>query len=91
MTTNTTTSSSNGTAAEMSADDFRQFGRAAIDFIADYMENIRERPVLPSVEPGYLAPLLPTECPREPEPWQVCLRFNILHNDTTIFHCFSPL
>lgn len=28
---------------EMDADEFRKFGYAAIDFVADYLENIRER------------------------------------------------
>lgn len=27
----------------MDADEFRKFGYAAIDFVADYLENIRER------------------------------------------------
>lgn len=27
----------------MNADEFREFGRATIDFIADYLENIRDR------------------------------------------------
>lgn len=30
-------------AGDMSPDEFREFGRAAVDFIADYIENIRER------------------------------------------------
>lgn len=28
------------------------------------------RKVLPTVEPGYMAPLLPTEAPQSPEKWQ---------------------
>lgn len=27
----------------MNAEEFREFGRATIDFIADYLENIRDR------------------------------------------------
>lgn len=27
----------------MDAEEFRKFGYAAIDFVADYLENIRER------------------------------------------------
>lgn len=27
----------------MDAQEFREFGRAAIDFVADYLENIRDR------------------------------------------------
>jgi hypothetical protein len=54
----------------MNAEEFRRFGKDAIDYIADYLENIRDRPVLPSVEPGYLQNLLPKEAPEEPEKWE---------------------
>lgn len=40
-----------------------------IDFVVDYNETIRERKVLPDVEPGYLAPLLPDEAPVERDSW----------------------
>lgn len=51
----------------MDADEFRKYGKQAIDFIADYMENIRERPVLPAVEPGYFQKLLPDSAPENGE------------------------
>ena len=54
-----------------SADEFREFGKAMIDYVADYLENIRERPVLPNVRPGYLQQLVPAEAPEDPETWQV--------------------
>lgn len=38
-----------------------------VDFIADYLENIEQRPVYPDVEPGYLRDLIPTEAPVEPD------------------------
>lgn len=28
---------------EMDVNQFREFGRAAVDFVADYLENIRDR------------------------------------------------
>lgn len=34
---------SNCNPGNMNADEFREFGRATIDFIADYLENIRDR------------------------------------------------
>lgn len=40
-----------------------------IEFVIDYVENIRDRPVLPSVEAGYLRPLLPDKAPYRREPW----------------------
>lgn len=30
----------------MDAKEFREFGRAAVDFVADYLENIRDRFVI---------------------------------------------
>ena len=54
-----------------SPEEFREFGKAMIDYVADYLENIRDRPVLPSVKPGYLQQLVPEEAPEEPEKWQV--------------------
>ncbi|KAI5704119.1 hypothetical protein M8J75_002175 [Diaphorina citri] len=58
----------------MNSEEFREFGKAAVDFIADYVDNIRERPVLPSVEPGYLASLVPGEMPEEGEDWRHIMR-----------------
>ncbi|VVC94986.1 unnamed protein product, partial [Leptidea sinapis] len=40
-----------------------------VDFIADYLENIRDFQVYPSVQPGYLHKRLPTEAPQHPEQW----------------------
>jgi len=39
------------------SEEFRVFGRAMIDYVADYLENIRDRKVLPDVKPGK-APLI---------------------------------
>lgn len=54
----------------MNADEFRKAGKEMVDFIADYLENIRDRPVLPSVQPFYLQKLIPTEAPEEGESFE---------------------
>ncbi|KAK8385970.1 hypothetical protein O3P69_010605 [Scylla paramamosain] len=41
-----------------------------VEYIADYLENIRERRVFPDVKPGYMRDLMPDEAPEHPEPWQ---------------------
>ena len=51
-------------------EEFREFGHAMIDFVADYLENIRDYPVLPDVKPGYLKYLVPTEAPEDAEQWK---------------------
>ncbi|XP_049867341.1 3,4-dihydroxyphenylacetaldehyde synthase 2-like [Pectinophora gossypiella] len=81
----------------MDVEEFREFGKAAIDLIADYMENIRARDVLPSVEPGYLVNSLPPEAPEEPEQWKDVLHDfthfilpGITHWHSPRFHAFYP-
>ncbi len=51
----------------MAPDEFRQHGHEVIDWIADYLETIRDRPVLPPVQPGELTAQLPAHAPEEPE------------------------
>jgi len=53
----------------MDAAEFRKRGREMVDFIADYLENIGERRVLPEVKPGYLRDLLPSCAPQAAENW----------------------
>ena len=38
--------------------------------VAKYYDTLEERPVLPSVKPGYLRPLLPSSTPEEGESWE---------------------
>lgn len=52
---------------DMSAEDFRKFGREVVDWIADYFEHIEELPVLAQVEPGELKSKLPKSAPVEGE------------------------
>lgn len=57
----------------MDSKEFLDFGKAMIDFVANYTDNIRDRNVLADVEPGYLFKLLPEEAPQKPEDWQQVL------------------
>ena len=41
-----------------------------VDYIADYLENIRSRRVFPDVSPGYMRAVVPVSAPQDPEPWQ---------------------
>jgi histidine decarboxylase len=40
-----------------------------VDYIADYLEQIRERRVFPDKKPGYLHDLIPASAPVEGETW----------------------
>ncbi|KAH8400568.1 hypothetical protein KR222_006819 [Zaprionus bogoriensis] len=81
----------------MDAKEFREFGKAAVDFVADYLENIRDHDVLPSVEPGYMLKLLPNQMPEAPEDWRSILKDidrvvkpGITHWQSPNMHAFYP-
>jgi len=50
-------------------DEFRSNGYELIDMIADYLENVGERRIVPDVEPGDVRSMLPEHPPTEPESW----------------------
>jgi aromatic-L-amino-acid decarboxylase len=53
---------------------FREDGAAAIDWVASYLERLREFPVLAQVEPGALRAALPASAPETAEPFADILR-----------------
>jgi aromatic-L-amino-acid/L-tryptophan decarboxylase len=59
---------------DMDADAFRRHGHAVIEWIADYLEGVEERPVLSRVEPGEVRASLPDSPPVAPEPFADTLR-----------------
>jgi aromatic-L-amino-acid/L-tryptophan decarboxylase len=54
--------------------DFRTDGAAALEWVASYLEGVRELPVLAQVEPGEIRSRLPAAAPDEPEPFAHVLR-----------------
>ncbi|MFP3939012.1 MAG: pyridoxal-dependent decarboxylase [Thermoanaerobaculia bacterium] len=58
----------------MTPDEFRRWGKALVDWIADYRERIGEHPVRSRVEPGEIRRGLPPEAPEQPEPFEDVLR-----------------
>jgi aromatic-L-amino-acid decarboxylase len=53
---------------------FRDDGAAAVDWVAAYLERVRDLPVLARVEPGELRAALPPAPPEQPEPFAAVLR-----------------
>jgi len=51
----------------MSSEEFRKNGYAVVDWIATYLEEIEKHPVLPAVEPGDIAAMMPDRAPETPE------------------------
>lgn len=81
-----------------SAAEFREFGKAMIDYVADYMEEIRDRPVKSNVNKGYLKHLIPSEAPETPQDWKKLLSDvenvimpGVTHWQSPHFHAFYPV
>ena len=58
---------------DMAPEDFRAAAHAAVDIMADYLEGVGERDVLPAIEPGWLRPQFPAAPPESPEPIETIL------------------
>jgi aromatic-L-amino-acid decarboxylase len=57
----------------MTPQQFRDHGRAMVDWIADYYESIETRPVLSQVKPGDIRKQLPAHAPPQPEDFAAIL------------------
>ena len=53
---------------------FREGRRSRLDWVASYLDGVRERPVLARVEPGASARRSPSSAPDSPEPFSAVLR-----------------
>src|ERR1035437_172745 len=53
---------------DMDPASFRVAAHAAVDVMADYLEGVRDRDVMPNVEPGTLRPLFAQTPPESPAP-----------------------
>ncbi len=54
----------------MNTADFRRAGHELIDWVADYLDNAEQYPVLPDMQPGDLVARLPERAPEQAEPIQ---------------------
>ena len=55
----------------MDLEEYREYGKAMVDYIADYLDTIRRRRVFPDVKPGYMSSLLPDSAPENGESFDV--------------------
>ncbi|MFV9672423.1 MAG: pyridoxal-dependent decarboxylase [Acidimicrobiia bacterium] len=58
----------------MSSDDFRRYGYEVIDWVADYLDSVEDRPITPAIEPGEIRSMLPDAAPEKPEAFDAILR-----------------
>lgn len=59
--------------AALDLEAFRRHGHALVDWIADYLAGLDDRPVREPVEPGDIRALLPAAAPEQPEPFDELL------------------
>ena len=65
---------SNEKSFHMTPDEFRRYGHAVIDWIADYHARIESFPVLSQAKPGEIRASLPANPPAQGEPFDALLR-----------------
>lgn len=53
----------------LTSSDFEKAAETVVKDISNYYDTLPERPVLPSIQPGYLQKLLPASPPEDPESW----------------------
>jgi aromatic-L-amino-acid/L-tryptophan decarboxylase len=85
------------TGFHMSPEEFRKWGHAVVDWVADYQRDVESFPVLSRVKPGEIRSKLPRNPPAEPEPFDTILRDvdqiilpGITHWQSPNFYAFFP-
>lgn len=81
----------------MSPEEFRRWGYAVIDWIADYQARVAEFPVLAQVQPGEVRAQLPPHPPQQGESFDAMLRDvneiimpGVTHWQSPGFHAYFP-
>ena len=81
----------------MTSEEFRHYGRALVEWIADYYDRIESFPVLSQVQPGQIRASLPSEPPLHGEPFESILEDvdklimpGITHWQSPNFFAFFP-
>jgi aromatic-L-amino-acid decarboxylase len=59
---------------DMNKEDFRRFGHELIDWVADYLEQVEDLPVLAQIEPGDLKAQLPSAPPEKGEAMEAIIK-----------------
>jgi aromatic-L-amino-acid/L-tryptophan decarboxylase len=57
----------------MTPEEFRKYGHAVVDWIADYRARLEQLPVMAKTEPGEVRAMLPTFPPQQPEAFDAIL------------------
>src|ERR1700722_4893903 len=69
-----TSMSFNEKSFHMTPDEFRRYGHAVVDWIADYQSRVESFPVLSQVKPGDVRAALPAEPPAQGEAFEAVMK-----------------
>ncbi|XP_037088064.1 aromatic-L-amino-acid decarboxylase-like [Pollicipes pollicipes] len=82
----------------MGPEEFRRAAHQLIDYVADYQETVRSRPVTPDVRPGYMRRLVPAAAPEQAESWpdvmadiERVIMPGMSHWHSPQFHAYYPV
>ncbi|XP_076081670.1 aromatic-L-amino-acid decarboxylase-like isoform X1 [Mytilus galloprovincialis] len=81
----------------MDFEEYRERGKEMVDYIANYLQNIRQRRVFPNVSPGYMRTLVPETAPQDGEQWDDIFKDvervimpGITHWQSPYMHAYFP-
>ena len=58
----------------MTPDEFRRHGHEVVEWVAGYMERVKDLPIASAVKPGEIRAGLPDAAPEDPEPFSALMR-----------------
>ncbi len=58
----------------MTPDEFRRHGHEVVEWVAGYMERVKDLPIASAVKPGEIRARLPDAAPEDPEPFSALMR-----------------
>ncbi|KAG6925151.1 histidine decarboxylase [Chelydra serpentina] len=81
----------------MEPGEYRRRGKEMVDYICQYLSNVRERRVTPDVQPGYMRAQLPDSAPGEPDSWdnifgdiEKIIMPGVVHWQSPHMHAYFP-
>ncbi|XP_076144338.1 histidine decarboxylase [Alosa pseudoharengus] len=81
----------------MQAEEYNRRGKEMVDYITEYLTKIRERQVIPDVQPGYMRELLPENAPLDGENWdsifqdvEKIIMPGVVHWQSPHMHAYFP-
>ncbi|NXH71743.1 DCHS decarboxylase, partial [Hydrobates tethys] len=81
----------------MEPEEYRRRGKEMVDYICQYLSNVRERRVTPDVQPGYMRAQLPDSAPMDPDNWdnifgdiEKIIMPGVVHWQSPHMHAYFP-